>query len=160
MFRLNLNFISPGCYSECRDVESLCTFCEIYITSRQFVFTNFSGKEGEFRMRTTTTDNEHISIKRAKLSFCLQFWVVPLENYLFTQMEMSSLLLKGSLFCSMLDTLMIFEQWGIFSVSHQLWHRIFVYVIFIPLLLLSNWQWSSHDVCLSMSGIEHTSFQM
>ena len=68
---------------------------------------------------------------------------VPLENYLFPQMETSSLPLKGSLFCSMLDTLMIFEQWGIFSVPHQLWHRIFVYVIFIPLLLLSNWQWSS-----------------
>ena len=83
MFRLNLNFISPGCYSECRDVESLCTFCEIYITSHQFVFTNFSGKEGEFRKRTTTTDNEHISIKRAKLSFCLQFGVLRPTRELF-----------------------------------------------------------------------------
>ena len=103
---LNLNFISPDCYSECSDVDSLCSSCEIYITSRQSVFTNF-GKEDEFRMRTTTTDNERISIKRAKLSFLfisLGFFV-PLENYLFTHFETSSLPLKGSLFRSILDTL-------------------------------------------------------
>ena len=157
---LNLNFISPDCYSECSDVESLCTFCEIYITSRQSVFTNFCGKEDEFRIRTTTTDNERISMKRAKMSFLfisLGFFV-PFENYLFTHMETSFLPLKGSLFWSMLDTLWSLSNEG--SLAYHTNCDTGYFYKWYSHLLLSDMQWSCHDLCLSQSGFEHTSFQM